>query len=450
MNTAIKEQTGVAGPKSLALHEEEQGYMTPGLQQIALFSKLAMAEGRGATLKDEDGKEYVDFIAGVCVASIGHGHPEYAAALAEQAAKISVGSFTTRNRVEFCRNLIEVTPKGLDRIQLYSSGAEAVEAALRLAKSRTGGHEVIGFWGGFHGKTGGVLGLLGDSFKHGLGPLAPGTYLAPYPNAYRPPFKADNAEDLGAQCLEFLRTMIKKSTAGALSAIIIEPFQGTAGNVIPPKGFLAGVREIAHEHKALFIADEMITGFGRTGKWFGVQHEDVSPDIMTVGKGMAGGFPVSGLISTEEISKSKPFANPSGSSSSYGGNPLASAACNATLKIVKKERLVEKSRRMGVHMLKRLKAMQEKYPFLGDVRGTGLMIGVEFVLDPKTKEPLPKPLCRRIFDEALMRGLVTMAYSPVLRINPPLNITEKEADRGLDILDETFAAVAKEISCAAR
>ncbi|MEE8424554.1 MAG: aminotransferase class III-fold pyridoxal phosphate-dependent enzyme, partial [Elusimicrobiota bacterium] len=271
-----------------------------------------------------------------------------------------------------------------------------------------------------------------------------------YPNTYRPPFKADDAEDLGAQCLEFLRTMIKKSTAGALSAIIIEPFQGTAGNVIPPKGFLEGVRTIAHEHGALLIADEMITGFGRTGKWFGVQHEDVSPDIMTVGKGMAGGFPVSGLISTEEISKSKPFANPSGSSSSYGGNPLASAACNATLKIVKKERLVEKSRRMGVHMLKRLKAMQEKYPFLGDVRGTGLMIGVEFVLDPKTKEPLPKPLCRRIFDEALMRGLVTMAYSPVLRINPPLNITEKEADRGLDILDETFAAVAKEISCAAR
>lgn len=431
----------LAGPKSLELFEEEQNYLTPGLQQIALFSKIALEKGRGALLYDVDGKEYVDFVAGVCVASIGHGHPDYARAIAEQAAKITVGSFTTKNRVEFCRELMRVTPEGLDRIQLYSSGAEAVEAAFRLSVSHTGHHEFIGFWGGFHGKTGGVLGLLGDTFKHGLGPLAPGRYLSPFPNPYRCPFEVKEDHDCAAHCLEFLRTTIRRSTTGDLAGIIVEPIQGTAGNIIPPKGFLTGLREIAHENGALLIADEMITGFGRTGSWFGCEHDPVSPDIMTVGKGIAGGFPVSGVIAPSRIAQAKPFANPSGSSSSYGGNPLAAAACNAAIKIIKKERLVDNSREMGAHMLKRLEGMKTRFPFIGDVRGRGLLIGVEFVKDRSTKAPLPKPACRKIFDEALRRGLITMAYSPILRINPPLNITRALADRGLDILEEVFAAV---------
>ncbi|MEK7744535.1 MAG: aminotransferase class III-fold pyridoxal phosphate-dependent enzyme, partial [Elusimicrobiota bacterium] len=170
-----------AGPRSRALFEEEQGYLTPGLQQIAVFSGLAMERGEGPVLYDEDGRSYLDFVAGVCVASLGHGHPVYAKALAAQAAKLAVGSFTTRNRVEFLRRLASKTPKGLDRVQLYSSGTEAVEAALRLAKSHTRRFEAVAFWGGFHGKTGGVLGLLGSDFKHDLGPLMPGLYLSPYP-----------------------------------------------------------------------------------------------------------------------------------------------------------------------------------------------------------------------------------------------------------------------------
>ncbi|HBL18967.1 MAG TPA: aspartate aminotransferase family protein [Elusimicrobia bacterium] len=403
-----------------------------------------MDKGRGALLYDVDGKEYVDFVAGVCVAAIGHGHPGYAQAIAEQVANIHVGSFTTRNRVEFCRRLMRHTPKGLDRVQLYSGGAESVEAAFRLAKSHTQGFEFVGFWGGFHGKTGGVLPLLGDtSFKQGLGPLMPGTYSSPFPDPYRCPLGTVGKHDCAAHCLEFLRSMIRRATTGKLAAIIVEPIQGTAGNIIPPAGFLPGLREVAHEFGGLLIADEMITGFGRTGKWFGCLHEDVRPDIITVGKGMGGGFPVTGLIARSEIAGAKPFANPSGSSSSYGGNPLASAACNAAMRIVEEEGLVENSRVIGERILARLRKMQERFPFMGDVRGRGLLIGVEMIKDPKTKERLGPVSCRRIFDEGLRRGLITMAYSPVIRINPPLNITAEQADRGLDILEETFAAVSR-------
>jgi len=439
-------QDPITGPLSRQWFEEEQNYMMPGLQQIALFSQIALDKGRGAVFYDLDGKEYIDFVAGVCVASIGHGHPDYARAIAEQVSAISVGSFTTKNRVEFGRGLMEVLPEGLDRFQLYSGGSEAVEAAFRLAMSHTRHTEFIGFWGGFHGKTGGVLGLLGDNFKHGFGPLAPGRYLAPFPNPYRCPFGTEEEHDCSAHCLEFLRTMIRRATTNDLAAIVVEPIQGTAGNIQPPAGFLRGLRDIAHEHGGLLLADEMITGFGRTGKWFGCQHEGVQPDIMTVGKGIAGGFPVSGVIAPSAIASAKPFANPSGSSSSYGGNPLAAAACNAALKILKNERLVDNSRDLGAHMLERLQKMQDRFPFIGDVRGRGLLIGVELVQDRAKKTLLSKTACRRIFDEALRRGLITMSYSPVMRINPPLNITREQADRGLDILEEVFADVAGELN----
>lgn len=446
MKTAVESApVWQAGPLSRKLFLEEQGYMTPGLQQIATFSQLVLERGDRATLYDADGRSYLDFVAGVCVASIGHGHPEFAKALSDQVSRLSVGSFCTKNRVEFLRRLTKLTPKGLDRVQLYSSGAEAVEAAVRLAKSHTKHFEVVSFWGGFHGKTGGVCGLLGSDFKHGLGPIMPGLYLSPYPNVYRNPFGISDPAELSARCLEFLREKIKLETSGRIAAIILEPVQGTAGNVMPPKGFIQGVLDIAHEHGALLISDEMITGFGRTGHWFGVDCDGVVPDILTIGKGVAGGFPVSGIVTTAAIAQAKPFANPSGSSSSYGGNPLAAAACNATLRILETEKLPENSRKVGAAMLKRLQKTQERFPFIGDVRGRGLMIGVEFVEDRKTRKPLRKEACRAIFDEALSRGLITMAYSPSLRINPPLNITEAEALKGIDILEEALDAASRRL-----
>lgn len=433
----------VPGPRSKQIVEQEQRHMAPGLQSIALYSGLAMAQGKGCTLVDEDGNEYIDFIAGIGVGSVGHCHPHYVDALKRQAERLTFGSFTTETRSRFLELLASLTPEGLTRIQLFSGGAEAMEAAFRLAKSATRRFEFIGFWGGFHGKTGGVLGLLGDNFKQHLGPFMPGLYVSPYANCYRCPLNL-KYPDCGIACAEHLRDVIRYQTQGEIAAIVVEPMQGTAGNVIPPEGFLRAVQAIAKEHDALIIFDEMLTGFGRTGKMWGCDHDGVVPDVMTIGKGMGSGFPVSGLISTDELTRAKPFANPSGSSSSYGGNPLGAAAGLASLEIILKEDLVANAERVGAIMLARLEALKEKYRFVGDVRGKGLMLGVELVKDRATKELLSPEVTRALFHECLRRGLVAMCYSPVIRINPPLVVTEQTALDGLAILDEAMAAVAKE------
>jgi 4-aminobutyrate aminotransferase-like enzyme len=206
---------------------------------------------------------------------------------------------------------------------------------------------------------------------------------------------------------------------------------------------LSAVQAIAKENDALLIADEMLTGFGRTGSMWGCDHEPIVPDVMTVGKGMGGGFPVSGVISTQELMASKPFGNPSGSSSSYGGNPLAATAGLATLEVIVKDRLVANAKHVGAVMLKRLEAMKEKYPFVGDVRGRGLLLGIELVKDRQTKEPLSKPITQRLFQACLRRGLLAMCYSYNIRINPPLLVTEAQALEGLAILDEAFAELEK-------
>lgn len=426
------------------LYSEEQQYIAPGLQAVAQMSRLVIKKARGCRLFDMEGKSYLDLMAGVAVCSIGHSHPKYVAAIREQLENVSVGSFTTENRVALLRLIASLTPGELNRTQLYSGGAEAVEAAVRLAKSYNKKFEVLGFWGGFHGKTGGVLGLIGDPFKKHWGTLQPGLHLAPYPDCYRCPFNS-TYPGCGLFCLDFVRKIIENNTAGSLSAIIVETIQGTAGNIIPPPEFLPGLVEIARENDALFIADEMITGFGRTGLMFGSNHTGIIPDIMTIGKGLGAGFPVSGLVSTEEITASTPFSKPSSSSSSYGGNPLASTAALAAIRTILDESLVENSRDVGAYLLNGLRGLQEKYEFIGDVRGSGLLIGVELVKDRKTREPLDQTVTKRMFFEALKRGLVSMVYKPNFRINPPLVLSREEADEGLAILDEVFAYVTRHV-----
>jgi 4-aminobutyrate aminotransferase/(S)-3-amino-2-methylpropionate transaminase len=441
---ATQQAMTVPGPTSLALFTAEQEFLAPGIQRISLLSRLTMSHGEGATLIDVDGNRYLDFYAGVTVASLGHAHPRLVAALEEQLRKLMIGSFTTESRRTLVELIASLTPGDLHKTQFYSGGAEAVEAALRLARSYTKKHEVIGFWGGFHGKTGRVMGLIGDESKQGWGPLPGNTHLVPYADCYRCPLQL-RYPDCGLSCLDFMRQSIKNNTAGSISAIIIEPVQGTAGNVVPPPEFLPGVQDIAREASALLIVDEIITGFGRTGKMFGCEHTGVMPDIMTIGKGMGGGFPVSGLVSTDEITSATPFSKPSASSSSYGGNPLASAASLATIQTIVQERLVEHTARVGALMLDGLRALQDKYEFLGDVRGAGLLLGLDLVKDRQTKEPLASQVTERIFHEALRRGLLLMAYFPRVRINPPLIITEEQAQEGIDILDEVFHCIADEV-----
>ena len=281
----------VPGAKSKALFDAEAQYLAPGTQSVALFSQLAIDRGAGAMLYDVDGNSYVDLLAGVGVASLGYAHPKYVAALQRQIARIHVGSFTTEHRAALVRLLAELAPGDLNRTQFYSSGAEAVEAALRLAKSRTGHTEVIGFWGGFHGKTGGVLPVLGSSFKRGLGPLMPGAYLSPYAACARCAFDK-TFPSCEWHCVAFLKQKVELETTKDVAAIIVEPIQGTAGNIVPPPGYLQVLRRLADELGALLICDEMITGFGRTGRMFAIEHENVIPDVLTVGKGFGGGFPI--------------------------------------------------------------------------------------------------------------------------------------------------------------
>jgi 4-aminobutyrate aminotransferase-like enzyme len=431
------------GPRSRSIVELESRYMAPGLQSFALYSGLAMARGRGSRLHDEDGNSYIDFIAGIAVGSVGHCHPHYVETLRKQAEQLTFGSFTTEVRARFLELLASVTPPGLTRIQMFSGGAEAVEAALRLAKSATKKFEFVGYSGAFHGKTGGVLPLLWGDFKEGLGPFAPGCYSAPYAYCYRCPLHL-TYPDCGIACAEETRRVVKEQTSGAVAAILVEPMQGTAGNVIPPPGFLPAIQTIARDLDALLIADEMITGFGRTGKMWGVDHENVVPDVLTVGKGVGGGFPLSALISTDALTRHEPFSRPSGSSSSYGGNPLAAAAGLASLEIITRENLVANADIVGAAMLRKLEAMRERHPLIGDVRGKGLLLGLELVKDRRTKELVSKEFTKALFQECLRRGLVAMSYNPVIRINPPLSIDEPTALEGLEILDEALGAVSRE------
>jgi 4-aminobutyrate aminotransferase-like enzyme len=406
--------TEIPGKKSLSIFESEEKYLAPGMQTIATSSRIVPAKGEGAIIEDVDGNRFIDFFAGVGVASLGYNHPKYVKFVSEQYANIHVGSFTTESRAKLVKLLAEIAPGDLNRSQFYSSGAEAVEAALRLAKSYTKKFEFISFWGGFHGKTMGVLGLLGDTFKYGLGPLPVGTFSTPYANCRHCPFN-DNIQSCKFRCVDFIREKIRYETTGQVAAIVVEPIQGTNGNVVPPEGFLTELKKLTSEIGALLIVDEMITGFGRTGKMFGCQHDNVVPDIITIGKGFGGGFPMTGLISNDDIINAKPFANPSGSSSSYGGNPIASAAAYITLETIIEEDLVQNSAKVGAFMLERFKSFMNRFDFVGDVRGKGLMIGIELVKNRNTKEKLDKKYTKMIFQECLKRGLIIMGYNPDIR-----------------------------------
>src|ERR1700741_4036411 len=351
------QRRAVPGPKSKAIFDREAEAMAPGLQSIALYSQIVVDRAQGCTIIDVDGNEYLDLIAGIAIGSVGHCHPHYVKRLNEQLGRFTFGSFASESRERFLNLVSELLPEGITHIQLFSGGAEAVEAAFRLAKSVTKKFEFVGFWGGYHGKTAGVIGLLGGSYRNHQGPFPPGMHLSPYANCYRCPWNLEYPS-CGLACAEHLRNVIKNDTQNEVAAIIMEPMQGTAGNVVPPDDFVHAGREIADEFDALLIADEILTGFGRTGTMWASEQFGLKPDIMTIGKGIGGGFPLSAVASSFERMPAKPFGEPSGSSSSYGGNPLAAAAGLGAVEIILEEKLVENSARVGAKMLEALKRLQ--------------------------------------------------------------------------------------------
>lgn len=451
--------------RTKALFDEEQRYIAPGLQTIALLSELAIEHGRGATLTDLDGNVYLDLNAGVSVASLGHAHPRYVAAVTAQLEAVTVGSFTSRPRAQLTRLIADLAPGDLKRVQFFSGGAEAVEAAIRLARSYTKRPDVIGFTGGFHGKTAGVLPLSDVAWKEAVGPLPTGLHLAPFPDPTR--FRGSEADCL-AQSISSLRHVIAEQAHGRPAAILVEPIQGTAGNIVPPPGFLTELRGIAREHGALLIADEMITGFGRTGRMFGCDHDEVTPDIITMGKGMASGFPVSAVLSTDAIVAAEPCSLPSASSSSYGGNPLAAAAALVTIQTICDEGLADNAARVGGVLLAGLRRIASRNRSIAHVRGKGLLIGFDLVrpavrlkpdatnegeredvrrLRPQADPPMPKEDCVKFFRECLANGLILMGYTPRVRIHPPLILSADEATRALGIIERALESVAPSGAC---
>ncbi|MFN2548104.1 MAG: aspartate aminotransferase family protein [Myxococcales bacterium] len=434
-------QTEIPGPRSRELTTYEGRHLAPGLQGFALSSGIAVERAQGSVIEDVDGNRFVDLIGGIGVNSLGHCHPAYTRALHEQLDKATVGSFTSAPRAELINQFAALAPKGVDKVQLYSSGAEAVESAFRLAKNYTGKHEVVGFWGGFHGKTAGTLAVNGSGNQKTYGPVPPG-HVLPFANCYRCPLKL-KYPSCGIACADLARDQLKHQSTGAVAAVIMEPLQGTAGNVVPPPEFMQRAQEIARENGALFIADEMITGFGRTGRWFACERSNVTPDVITIGKAFGAGFPISGVIAKGEIAQATPWANPSGSSSSYGGNPLAAAAALASVKILQKENVLQNVREVGNAMLDELRTWPDRMRWVGDVRGEGLLIGVELVADRNTKEPLPKNVCQEIFQDGLRRGLLAMSYTHAIRLQPALTIDRETALSGLSLLREAIETVAR-------
>jgi 4-aminobutyrate aminotransferase-like enzyme len=265
--------------------------------------------------------------------------------------------------------------------------------------------------------------------------------VLPYANCYRCPLQL-SYPSCGIACADLAREQLRHQSTGQVAAVIVEPMQGTAGNVIPPPEFLQRAQDIAKEFGAIFIADEMITGFGRTGRWFACERSGVTPDVITIGKGFGSGFPISGIVAKNEVAQAKPWANPSGSSSSYGGNPLAAVAALASVRTLQRENVLANVRAVGAAMLAELRTWADRLRWVGDVRGEGLLLGIELVADRTTKEPLPRKICEEIFQEGLRRGLLAMSYTHAIRLQPALTIEKDVGLSGLAILREAIAIVA--------
>jgi len=395
----------------------------------------------GAHLYGADGARYLDFTCGIAVTNTGHCHPRVVQAIQEQAARLLHGQVNIayhRPLLELVEELRTIVPPPIDCFFFSNSGAEAVEGAVKLARHATGRPNIIVFQGSFHGRTALAMALTTSKtiYRAGYQPLPAGVFVAPYPYAYRYGWSTGQTE---AFCLRELEFLLKTQTAPAeTAAILVEPVLGEGGYVVPPPGFLQGVRRICDEHGILLIADEIQCGFGRTGRWFAVEHFGVVPDVMVMAKGLASGLPLSCVASRRELMERWV---PGSHGGTYGGNAVACAAAVATIRVIREEGLLENAARMGALLLERLRELQREFPVLGDVRGLGLMVATEFTAADGTPA---SAVAREVIGRCLERHLLLLTcgtYDNVVRWMPPLVVTDEQIEAAVEVFRDALGDV---------
>jgi 4-aminobutyrate aminotransferase len=440
-----KIMTALPGPNAKRVLAGDDKYISPSYTRSY---PLVAKSGRGIVVTDVDGNEFFDFSAGIAVTSTGHCHPEVVAAIQKQAGELihmSGTDFYYESMITLAERLSKIAPMaGPHRIYYGNSGAEAVEAALKLARYHTKRQNVIAFFGAFHGRTMGALSLTASKpqQKRRFAPLVPGVTHVRYPDVYRGcSGGAQDAEAFALGCARYIEDKLFKTILPPeeVAAIFIEPVQGEGGYVIAPTPFMQEVRRICDKHGILLVVDEVQSGIGRTGKWWAVEHTGVQPDIICSAKGIASGMPLGVMMSRADIMDWVPGSH----ASTFGGNPVCIAAALATLDVIEKENLLQNSAEVGAYMLKRMADWTKKHRIVGDVRGRGLMIGVEIVKDQKTKE-YGAELRDRIVELAFERGILFLGCGPsTVRIAPPLVVTKDEADAAIDALEESIEIAGK-------
>ena len=428
----IELRTDIPGPRSREILERKERVVA---DPLSIYIPVVIERGQGATLTDVDGNTFIDFTGGVGCLNVGHSHPRVVEAAQEQLERFSHTDFTIvpyETYVRLAERLCELAPISDAKAAFFNAGTEAVENAIKFARSHTRRPAVIGFEGGFHGRTLLSLSLTSKThpYKAGLGPFAPEVYRVPFPNDYRGP-------DWETALAALERALVTQVAAETVAAIVIEPVQGEGGFVVAPHEFIDGVRRICDEHGIVMVVDEVQTGFGRTGKLFAIEHYGVEPDLITVAKSIAMGLPLSGVIGKAEIMDAP---GDSAIGGTYVGNPVAQAAAHAVLDVIEEENLCARATVLGDTMRTRMEDWKERFPQIGDVRGLGAMLAIELVRDRGTQEP-DADTATAIVEEAVRNGLLLLKsgiYSNCIRVLAPLTLTDAELDEALGVWEQAL------------
>ncbi len=434
-----------AASRTEVLKNKKNQYVANGISSLY---PIIVESAKGAVVTDIEGNEYIDFYGGIGVINAGHCPESVVAAIKEQAEKLLHSCFMVgmyEPYIQLAEKLCQITPgTHAKKAMFVNSGAEAVENAVKIAKAYTKRSGVIAFEGGFHGRTLLTMTLTSKvkPYKYEFGPFAPEVYKMPSAYCYRCVYKS-TYPGCGMHCLEhFERFFVSEVAPESIAAMIIEPVQGEGGFIVPPPEFLVGLKQICEKYGIVFIADEVQSGFARTGKMFACEHYGVVPDLMTMAKGIASGMPLSAVVGRAEIMDA-PTAGRIGGT--YGGNPVACAAALATIELMEREKLCDRSTQVGARIVDRLRQLQQKHPQIGDVRALGSMIAIELVKDPATRAPF-KDAVPVVIDECFKRGVLTMGagiFGNVIRFLPPTVITDEQIDKGMDALGEALAIALK-------